>query len=308
MNRQLAPAVVEPPDQPAAQPLENPIQARESLATPKSLAGISAEGASASASSSAGSGFTGPAENAEAEIRLRLGPILSDFPLGLEQPSIRDLSETNAEIVLPLEVIRSQLPQGRVVISAAMFRGALPNDLKPYFEANAGTPPQRFLFRCEKSLCVFRQRLSSSGKIKRSIIQNHQSKPLSADRKRRMRNGLAGTRQRHPDLARCRISKRRLYQMRLPHRVSLPAYSVRDEDKQDVSSPLSPLRSEIPVKVDSERLHAIFMTDETLDLAKTIRMVGELPGLRACLLNTTQGLKLAGSLNDPSREQAILQP
>ena len=47
------------------------------------------------------------------------------------------------------------------------------------------------------------------------------------------------------------------------------------------------------------------MTDETLDLAKTIRMVGELPGLRACLLNTTEGLKLAGSLDDPSQEQAI---
>ena len=47
------------------------------------------------------------------------------------------------------------------------------------------------------------------------------------------------------------------------------------------------------------------MTDETLDLAKTIRMVGALPGLRACLLNTTEGLKLAGSLDDPSQEQAI---
>ena len=57
-----------------------------------------------------------------------------------------------------------------------------------------------------------------------------------------------------------------------------------------------------------ERLHAIFMTDETLDLAKTIRMVGELPGLRACLLNTTDGLKLAGNLDDPSQEQAIFSP
>ena len=58
-------------------------------------------------------------------------------------------------------------------------------------------------------------------------------------------------------------------------------------------------------KLDSERLQAIFMTDEILDLPKTIRMVAELPGLRACLLNTTDGLKLAGNLEDPSQEQAI---
>ena len=134
VNRQLSTAVAEPPDQPAAQPLENPIQARES-GNAEVPAGISAEGAPASASSSAGFEFTGPAENAEREIRLRLEPILSNFPLGLEQPSIRALSETRAEIVLPLDVIRSQLPKGRVVISAAMFCGALPNDLKPYFDA-----------------------------------------------------------------------------------------------------------------------------------------------------------------------------
>jgi len=95
----------------------------------------------------------------------------------------------------------------------------------------------------------------------------------------------------------------------VPDEAATPGFSSSvlsaDEDKQDVSSPPSPLRSEIPVKVDSERLQSIFMTDETLDLAKTIRMVGELPGLRACLLNTTEGLKLAGSLNDPSQEQAI---
>ena len=47
------------------------------------------------------------------------------------------------------------------------------------------------------------------------------------------------------------------------------------------------------------------MTDEILDLPKTIRKVGELPGLRACLLSTADGLKLAGDLDDQSLEQTI---
>jgi predicted regulator of Ras-like GTPase activity (Roadblock/LC7/MglB family) len=47
------------------------------------------------------------------------------------------------------------------------------------------------------------------------------------------------------------------------------------------------------------------MTDEALDLPKTISMVGELPGLRACLLNTVDGLKLTGNLDDQNQEQAI---
>ena len=45
------------------------------------------------------------------------------------------MSDTSAEIVLPLDVIQSQLDRGRVVVSAAMFCRALPDDLRPYFEA-----------------------------------------------------------------------------------------------------------------------------------------------------------------------------
>ena len=47
------------------------------------------------------------------------------------------------------------------------------------------------------------------------------------------------------------------------------------------------------------------MTDEPLDLAKTIQKVAELPGLRACILSTVSGLKLAGGLEDPDQEKVI---
>jgi len=299
VNRQLSTAVAEPPAQTTAQPLEDPIQARES-GNAEVPAGISAEGAPASASS-AGFELTGPAENAEPEIRLRLEPILSNFPLGLEQPSIRALSETNAEIVLPLDVIQSQLGQGRVVISAAMFRGALPNDLKPYFEAIEPTAeipiPLREIF-VHLPPDVIKLREDQEIDYPESSIQTPFSRQKEEDAKRLGRDAPTppgpGP---MPDKQEATV----------PDEAATPGFSssVLSADEQDVSSPPSPLRSEIPVKVDSERLQAIFMTDETLDLAKTIRMVGELPGLRACLLNTTEGLKLAGSLDDPSQEQAI---
>jgi hypothetical protein len=47
------------------------------------------------------------------------------------------------------------------------------------------------------------------------------------------------------------------------------------------------------------------MTEEILDLAKTIQKVSELPGIRSCLLSTTQGKKLAGRLVGPTKETAI---
>jgi predicted regulator of Ras-like GTPase activity (Roadblock/LC7/MglB family) len=94
-----------------------------------------------------------------------------------------------------------------------------------------------------------------------------------------------------------------------------PFYIEAEEDAKrlDQSAPTppeagpapAPLVSKNPFKADSERLNAIFMTDEILDLPKTIRKVGELPGLRACLLSTADGLKLAGNLDDQGLEQAI---
>jgi hypothetical protein len=47
------------------------------------------------------------------------------------------------------------------------------------------------------------------------------------------------------------------------------------------------------------------MTEEVLDLPKTIRKVSELPGIRTCLLTTENGTKLGGKLDDPNQETAV---
>ena len=206
------------------------------------------------------------ADSAKTEIRLRLGPILSNFPLNLEQPSIPALSETMAEIVLPLDVIQSQLANGRVVVSAAMFCRALPNDLRPFFdhiEPTAEIPiPLREIFLHLPPEAI-KLREDQEIDYPKATIRTPFSTQAEEDAKR-------------------------LGQGSAP---ALPG--------------TEPMPEEIPVNVDSEKLRSIFMTDETLDLPKIIRMIGELPGLRACLLNNADGLKLAGNLDDPNQEQAI---
>jgi predicted regulator of Ras-like GTPase activity (Roadblock/LC7/MglB family) len=208
-------------------------------------------------------------DEAKREIRLRLAPIISNFPPDLEQPSIRTLNETKSEIVLPLDVIQSQLAHGRVVVSAAMFCRALPDDLKPCFDSIEPTEeipiPLREIFL----------------RLPPEVLKLREDQEID-----------------HPEAT-----------------IQTPFRRQAEEDAERLSkvidAPTSPgpgptsLTPEIPDKVDSARLHAIFMTDEPLDLPKTVRMVSELPGLRACFLNTTDGRKLAGTLDDPGKEQAI---
>jgi predicted regulator of Ras-like GTPase activity (Roadblock/LC7/MglB family) len=246
------------------------------------------------------------ADSAKAEIRLRLEPILSNFPLNLERPSIPALSETEAEIVLPLDVIQSQLADGRVVVSAAMFCRALPNDLKPFFdniEPTAEIPiPLREIF-LQLPPEAIKLRVDQEVDYPTATIQTPFGTQAEEDAKRLSQGGAPAPSGSEPVLDKEQTPAPNEAATTAPVFSSdaLPA----DVGEQQVPSPPSRFLSEIPVNVDSEKLRSIFMTDEALDLPKTIRMVGELPGLRACLLNTVDGLKLAGSLNDPSQEQAI---
>jgi predicted regulator of Ras-like GTPase activity (Roadblock/LC7/MglB family) len=231
-------------------------------------------GVKPSASTSSGIEFSGRGGSAEKEIRLRLQSILANFPPGLERPSIQALRGTETEIDLPLELIQSQLAQGRVVVSAATFCKALPNDLKPHFEAiepSAEIPiPLREIFlRLPQEAIKLRpdQEIDDPEQTIQTPFRVH----AEEDAKR--------------------------FGLDTP---APPPAPQPPRDKEEKPAP-----SEVQVKVDSERLQAIFLTDETLDLPKTIRKVCELPGLRSCLLNTTDGLKLAGGLDDPDQEQAI---
>ena len=208
----------------------------------------------------------------EPAIKLRLQPILADFPPQLEPPAIHSLLGTEAEIVLPLNLIQSQLEHGRVVVPAEMFCQALPDDLKPYFAtidpaAEIPIPLQEIFSRLEPSAI----------KLREDQEMDHPEEAIPT-----------------PFTEQAEEDAKRFAQ------VPVEAPPSAEETPRPSDEPLT-----IAVESDSERLQAIFLTDEPLDLARTIRNVAALPGLRSCLLSTTAGLKLAGSFDGPEREEAI---
>jgi hypothetical protein len=213
------------------------------------------------------------AVSGEEEIKLRLQTILADFPPQLEPAAIGSLLGTQAEIALPLGLIQSQLPHGRVVIPAEIFCKALPSDLKPYFESI--DPAAEIPIPLQE---IFSQIPPSAIKLREDQEEDHPDTPIPT-----------------PFTEHADEDARRFAQ------IPVEATVAADETPEPRDEP-----PRITVENDSKRLQAIFLTDEPLDLIKTVQNVAALPGLRSCLLSTTDGLKLAGSFGDPGQEKAIL--
>jgi hypothetical protein len=208
----------------------------------------------------------------EKEIIIRLEPVLFDFPPELETPFIRSLIGTQAEIALPLGLVQSQLAHGRVIVPAEIFCRALPNELKPYFAAIDSAAEIPIPLRE-----IFPQIPAEAIKLREDQETDGPEETIST-----------------PFTAQVEEDAKRFSE--IPAIADPPA----DEAPQPkVEAPV------IAVESDSKRLQSLFMTDEPLDLTKTIQKVAELPGLRACILSTTDGLKLAGGLEDPDQEKAI---
>jgi hypothetical protein len=207
----------------------------------------------------------------EKEISVRLEPVLSDFPPELETPAIRSLIGTEAKIALPLGLIQSQLEHGRVVVPAEIFCRALPSDLRSYFAAidsaaEIPIPLREIFFQLPPEAIKVRDDQEVDGP--EETIPTPFTTHAEEDAKR--------------------FSE-------IPANETPPA---NEAPQPKVEPPRT------AVEIDAKRLQALFMTDEPLDLTKTIQKVAELPGLRSCILSTTEGLKLAGGLEDPELEKA----
>ncbi len=209
----------------------------------------------------------------EEEIKLRLQPILTDFPPQLEPAAIDSLHGTEAEVALPMGLIQSQLPHGRVVIPAEIFCRALPDDLKPYFESI--DPAAEIPIPLQE---IFSRLPPSAIKLREDQEEDYPDVPIAT-----------------PFTEHADEDAKRFAQ------IPVEATVAANETPEPKDEP-----PRIAVENDSKRLQAIFLTDEPLDLVKTIQNVGGLPGLRSCLLSTTDGLKLAGSFGEPGQEKAIL--
>jgi hypothetical protein len=215
----------------------------------------------------------------EKEITIRLESVLSDFPPELETPSIRALIGTQAEIALPLGLIQSQLAHGRVIVPAEIFCRSLPSDLKPYFAtidsaAEIPIPLKEIFSQIPAEAIKLREDQETDGP------EETIPSPFTA----------------HAEEDAKRFSE-------IPAIATPPADEAPQPKIEAPQPKVEPLRN--AAERDLKGLQALFMTDEPLDLAKTIQKVAELPGLRACILSTIGGLKLAGGLEYPDQEKVI---
>jgi hypothetical protein len=229
---------------------------------------------------------------ADQEIRLQLQPILSDFPPQLEPPSIQSLLGTEAEIALPLHLIQSQLVHGRVVVPGRIFYEALPDDLKPHFAAidpGAEIPiPLREIFLRLPPEAIKLREDQEVEPLEETIPT-----PFSAQAEEDTQRFVEAPSGEAPS-------------GEAPSREAPSGEAPSGETPPAKEMP--PPKEESPkvvVEGDSKRLQAIFMTDEPLDLAKTIHKIAELPGLRSCILSTVDGIKLTGNFADPGQEKLV---
>jgi hypothetical protein len=237
------------------------------------------------------------------EIRVKLAPILANLPPEIELFSPLTPHDPETEIALPMDLVKSQLKEGRVAIAASLFCAALPEVLKPIFgkiEPTATIPiPLREIFRKLPSDAIELREDYALGYSLETIrtpftVQSEEdalrlvtepggpmSPPGGSERESAPETGglAAQMAQIAPEVSETAAAAKP---------VSLPGTNI-----------------EFPAIFDSHALQALLMTEEILDLAKTIQKVSELPGLRSCLLTTARGAKLAGKLVGPTKEAAI---
>jgi hypothetical protein len=241
---------------------------------------------------SAANSIEGEAESVSAgggdEIRLNLEPILANLPLEFELPSIpKDLQ---TEIALPAHLVNNQLKNGRVSIAVAAFCALLPEHLKHLFEKVDPTAeitiPLREIFPKLPSDAVKLREDYELGYSQEAI----QTPFTATSEEDAVRNGdLKATLKADTDV----------------QGIPILAPNADKIESPAETEPAAAAELTFPDTFDSHVLQALFMTEEELNLTRTVQKISELPGLRSCLLTTTNGTKLAGKWVDPQNETAL---
>jgi hypothetical protein len=238
------------------------------------------------------------------EIRVKLAPILANLPPEIELFSPLTLHDPETEIALPMDLVRSQLKDGRVAIAASLLCTALPDVLKPIFgkiEPTVAIPiPLREIFRKLSSDAI---ELREDYALGYSLETIRTPFTIQAE-KDALRLATV------PGCATSPPGDSRRESVPETGGVAAQIAQIAPEANGPMAAaakpvPLPVTDIEFPAIFDSHALQALLMTEEILDLPKTILKVSELPGLRSCLLTTAQGTKLAGKWVGPTKETAI---
>jgi len=232
-------------------------------------------------------------------IRVKLAPILANLPPEFELFPAPILKDPEMEIDLPLDLVKSQLKNGRIAIAGTAFCAALPEDLRHIFgaiEPTAEIPlPLREIFR----------RLSSDTiKLREDYEIGYSLEPIRTPfTVHAEEDALRYRPSPRPSAKAPGVSGSKSAPEAGATRRGVASAGQRAEKAEIDAPPIT--EADFPATFDSPTLEALFMTDEALDLPKTMQKVSKLPGLRACLLTTTTGTKLWGESVDPMGEPAL---
>jgi hypothetical protein len=299
-------AITFPIGRPKTEPIEDRLRADPALQQNAQPAGASAASESEignAASTGAGSAQSDTAAASD-RIRVKLAPILANLPPEIELFPAPILKDPETEIDLPLDLVKSQLKNGRVAMAGTAFCAALPEDLRHLFgtiEPTAEIPiPLRE---------VFRELSSDTFKLREDYEVGYSLEPIRTPftvhaEEDAFRCGPGpGFSAKAPDDSDGKSAPETDATMCGVASVGQQTNQMEAGTAKVAAPPIT--EATFPAIFDSPALQALFMTDEVLDLPKTMQKISELPGLRASLLTTAKGTKLWGESVDPIGDPAL---
>jgi hypothetical protein len=224
-------------------------------------------------------------------VRVALAPIIKNLPPELQPAEPNALANRPGTIELPLELINSQLSNGRVTIPFSTLLKSLPESLKGQFPqtdtaAEVAIPVKEILQDYPQDL--LRPRADQEPAETLPAISTPFTGTAQEDTERFA----------HAPEVTEESTKADSEQLELIEHPAPPSESLESkepfeaEEKRDVEA--------IPVAVQEKTaepkpapnfsaLQSVFLTDEALDLNKVVQKVGELPGVNSALFFAADG-------------------
>jgi hypothetical protein len=226
-------------------------------------------------------------------VRIALPPILRNLPPELDRPALHSVAGSNTEIELPLELIRSQLSDGRVTVPIPIFLKALPESVRNAFgqvDQSAQVPiPLKEIFRHLPSDAL-PLRVDQEIDEVRDPIDTPFTTTAREDAER-FRKTASPVAESETDRAQLEFDS------------EVPSEKVETPTEVTVEPVLTPPPKPEP---DFSALQSVFMTDERLDLPIVLSKISALPGLQTALLHTADGRRLTGGIGDDQFERNAL--
>lgn len=228
-------------------------------------------------------GAAGNGSEVPKTVRVALGPIIKSLPPELQPSEPGALSnKPGAAVELPLELIKSQLANGRVTIPFSILLKSLPEDVKRHFPqantaAEVAIPIKEILQDYPHDL--LRPRADQEPEEALPPIPTPFTGPAKEDTER-----FAHT----PEETEAETVGADSHQLEPIGQPVIPSESPQAASKE---APVAEEKSTLQPKPapNFSALQSVFLTDEALDLNKVVQKVGELPGINSALFFAADG-------------------